>query len=123
MILSGGPESTTGFGAPTVNDAVFAAGVPILGICYGMQALAAKFGGLVQGSDHREFGYAAVTLSGGDALLSGLVPEGAELKVWMSHGDRVERLPPGFAAIAASRNAPLAGMADEQRVPGRQREL
>jgi GMP synthase (glutamine-hydrolysing) len=115
VILSGGPESTTGFGAPTVSAAVFDAGVPILGICYGMQALAMKFGGVVEGSDHREFGYAEVELSGGDALLEGLVPKGHALKVWMSHGDRVERLPPGFAAIAASKNAPLAGMADDER--------
>jgi GMP synthase (glutamine-hydrolysing) len=94
---------------------VFAANVPILGICYGMQALAAKFGGEVATADHREYGYAEVALSGRDPLLSGLVGAGGELKVWMSHGDRVERLPPGFKAIAASRNAPLAGMADEQR--------
>ena len=115
VILSGGPESVGGQGAPEVDDAVFAADVPILGICYGMQALAAKFGGEVCSADHREFGYAEVELTGDDELLSGLVPAGRELRVWMSHGDRVESLPTGFTAIAASRNAPLAGIANEER--------
>ena len=115
VILSGGPDSAFGETSPRVDDAVFALGVPILGICYGMQALAVQFGGAVQSASHREFGYAEIELRGGDALLSGLVPVGEALKVWMSHGDRVERLPPGFGAIAASKNAPLAGMADERR--------
>jgi GMP synthase (glutamine-hydrolysing) len=114
VILSGGPDSVSGADSPQVDDAVFAAGVPILGICYGMQALAARFGGAVQSADHREFGHADVKLSGVDSLLAGLTGPGKELKVWMSHGDRVERLPPGFAAIAASKNAPLAAMANEQ---------
>ena len=99
-------------GAPEVSDALIARGVPILGICYGMQALAAKFGGVVAPSQEREFGYAEVQLSGSDPLLAGL---GKELKVWMSHGDRVERLPQGFTAIASSTNAPLAAMADVKR--------
>ncbi len=115
VILSGGPESVGEQGAPEVDDAVFAAQVPVLGICYGMQALAARFGGDVQGADHREFGHAEVELTGEDALLSGLVPVDRELKVWMSHGDRVETLPEGFKVIAASRNAPLAGIANEER--------
>ena len=115
VILSGGPESVGDEGSPEVDDAVFAAGVPILGICYGMQAIAAKFGGEVRGADHREFGYAEVELKGDDALLSGLVPADRELKVWMSHGDRVESLPPDFSVIAASQNAPLAGIANEER--------
>ncbi|HEY7672529.1 MAG TPA: glutamine-hydrolyzing GMP synthase, partial [Gammaproteobacteria bacterium] len=115
VILSGGPDSTYGAGAPAVSDTILAAGVPILGICYGMQALAAKLGGAVASAAHREYGFAEVELKGGDALLAGLVDAGKCLKVWMSHGDRVERMPPGFTAIAASKNAPLAAMADERR--------
>jgi GMP synthase (glutamine-hydrolysing) len=115
IILSGGPESAYGEGAPQVGEAVFEAGVPILGICYGMQALAARFGGVVENADHREFGYAEVEVRGDDPLLAGLADERGTLKVWMSHGDRVERLPPGFTTIAVSRNAPLAGMADPER--------
>ena len=115
IILSGGPESVAGEKAPGVSDAVIDAGVPVLGICYGMQALAAKLGGEVRGSDHREFGYAEVSLTGGDKLLGELVGGDDQLKVWMSHGDRVELLPEGFESIAASRNAPLAGMADVKR--------
>ena len=115
IILSGGPESVGGDEAPAVSDAVIASGVPVLGICYGMQALAAKLGGVVRGSDHREFGYAEVEVAEGNPLLHGLVGAGEWLKVWMSHGDRVEQLPPGFEPIAASKNAPLAGMADESR--------
>ncbi|MFL2545934.1 MAG: glutamine-hydrolyzing GMP synthase [Candidatus Rariloculaceae bacterium] len=115
IILSGGPESVAAEDSPVVSDAVIDSGVPILGICYGMQALASKLGGRVASSDHREFGYAEVTLSGGDQLLDGIVSSGRELKVWMSHGDRVEALPEGFESIAASANAPLAGMADRSR--------
>ena len=115
MILSGGPESVGREGSPAVSDAVINSGVPILGICYGMQALAMKLGGEVSGSDHREFGYAEVSLTGSDGLLGGLLDGGDQLKVWMSHGDRVEALPEGFESIASSRNAPLAGMADVKR--------
>ena len=115
MILSGGPESVGSEDSPAVSDAVINSGVPILGICYGMQALATKLGGEVSGSDHREFGYAEVSLTGNDGLLGGLVNGGDQLKVWMSHGDRVESLPEGFESIASSRNAPLAGMADAKR--------
>ena len=84
----------------------------MLGICYGMQALAAKLGGAVETADHREYGYAEVDLAGGDPLLANL---GARFKVWMSHGDRVERLPKGFAAIGSSSNSPFAAMADVER--------
>jgi GMP synthase (glutamine-hydrolysing) len=115
IILSGGPESVGAERAPGIPDAVFELGVPVLGICYGMQALAARLGGAVTGSDHREFGYAEVRVVADNALLSGLGEPTDTLKVWMSHGDRVERLPDGFVAIAASDNAPLAGMADEER--------
>jgi GMP synthase (glutamine-hydrolysing) len=115
IILSGGPESVGKEGSPQVGDAIVDRGVPLLGICYGMQALAKKFGGDVAAADHREFGYAEVDLTGDDPLLSGLTKPGNQLKVWMSHGDRVERLPAGFRAIAASPNAPLAAMADVER--------
>jgi GMP synthase (glutamine-hydrolysing) len=115
IILSGGPESVTEQDSPRIADAVVAAGVPILGICYGMQALAEKLGGSVEASGHREFGYAEVTVSGGDALLGGLADSANLLKVWMSHGDRVESLPAGFDVIASSRNAPVAAMADKTR--------
>jgi GMP synthase (glutamine-hydrolysing) len=112
IILSGGPESVGAEGSPRIADALVERGVPILGICYGMQALAAKLGGAVQTADHREYGYAEVQLEGKDPLFAGL---GSGLKVWMSHGDRVERLPKGFAAIGSSKNSPLAAMANVER--------
>ncbi|HVS23900.1 MAG TPA: glutamine-hydrolyzing GMP synthase [Gammaproteobacteria bacterium] len=115
IILSGGPESTVEAGSPQISDALLAAMKPVLGICYGMQALAMKLGGGVESSDHREYGYAAVELVGKDPLLKGLAKPGANLNVWMSHGDRVDKLPPGFAAIASSANSPLAAMADVKR--------
>jgi GMP synthase (glutamine-hydrolysing) len=115
IVLSGGPESVADFGTPQVPDAVIDARVPVLGICYGMQALAAKLGGRVAPASHREFGYAEVSLLSENPLLTGLVGDEGTLNVWMSHGDRVEQLPPGFIAIAASRNAPLAAMADLER--------
>jgi GMP synthase (glutamine-hydrolysing) len=112
IILSGGPESVHEAGSPQISDALLSAGAPVLGICYGMQALAAKLGGAVAPSDHREYGYAEVDLTGSDPLLAKL---GTRLKVWMSHGDRVERLPKGFAAIGKSQNSPYAAMADVAR--------
>jgi GMP synthase (glutamine-hydrolysing) len=115
IVLSGGPESVSEEDSPRVDPIVYALKVPILGICYGMQALAAEFGGKVEAADHREFGFAEVDLTGDDPLLKGLTPSGQKLKVWMSHGDRVEKIPPGFRPIAASANAPLAGMADVER--------
>ncbi len=120
IILSGGPESVTLDGGPAAADEVFTLGVPVLGICYGMQTMAAQLGGVVAPSTHREFGYAEVRLVGDSALLSGLSDGAAasgesQLKVWMSHGDRVESLPPGFAAVAETGNAPLAAMADDRR--------
>ncbi len=114
VILSGGPESVTDREPPAVNPAVLALGVPLLGICYGMQALAAALGGRVASARRREFGYAEVSL-GDESLLLGAIPSSGKLKVWMSHGDRVEQLPRGFRAIAATDNAPLAGMADDER--------
>lgn len=120
IILSGGPESVNTkleFRAP---QCVFEVGVPVLGICYGMQTMAAQLGGEVETSDHREFGYAQVRAHGHSSLLRDIEdhasPEGyGLLDVWMSHGDRVGALPPGFIRIASTDSAPLAGMADEQR--------
>ena len=120
IILSGGPESVMDTRPPTAPPAVFKAGVPVLGICYGMQTMAQQLGGRVTPSRHREFGYAQVTVTAPCRLFEGLRdhddPQGrAVLDVWMSHGDRVDALPPGFAPVGASANAPLAAMADESR--------
>jgi len=120
IILSGGPESVADNRPPAAPQAVFEAGVPVLGICYGMQTMAQQLGGRVTPSGHREFGYAQVTVTAHCRLLEGLRdhddPQGrAVLDVWMSHGDRVDALPPGFAPVGASANAPLAAMADETR--------
>src|SRR3990172_5022332 len=120
VILSGGPESVTLQGTPRAPQSVFTLGVPVLGICYGMQTMAAQLGGEVESSAHREFGYAEVRARGHSELLREIEDRTNEeghglLDVWMSHGDRVARLPNGFKAIASTPSAPLAGMADEAR--------
>lgn len=120
IILSGGPESVTAGDAPFAPANVFTLGVPVLGICYGMQTMAAQLGGKVENSDHREFGYAQVRARGHTRLLQDIedhvTPEGyGMLDVWMSHGDKVTELPPGFKLMASSDGAPIAGMADESR--------
>jgi len=120
IILSGGPESTTLEGAPTAPQQVFDAGTPILGICYGMQTMAAQLGGQVELSSHREFGAAQIRPTTASRLLDGLEDNRDAagrrvLDVWMSHGDRVVAVPSGFTVIAASDNAPFAAMADEER--------
>ena len=120
IILSGGPESVTDATPPRAHPVVFELGVPVLGICYGMQTMAQQLGGQVAPSRHREFGYAQVRAHGHSRLLRDIEdrvdPDGkAFLDVWMSHGDRVESLPPGFTAVAQSANAPLAAMVDESR--------
>src|SRR5262245_8144595 len=120
VILSGGPESVTDATPPAAPASVFTLGVPVLGICYGMQTMAQQLGGRVSPSQHREFGFAQVTPIEHSARLAGVKDpvDGAGrpvLDVWMSHGDRVEQLPSGFVAIARSANAPLAAMADESR--------
>jgi GMP synthase (glutamine-hydrolysing) len=120
IILSGGPESVTEMEPPRASMAVFSLGVPVLGICYGMQTMAAQLGGRVAGSSTREFGYARVTVGTDTRLLEDIEdhadPSGqGELDVWMSHGDRVEELPPGFEPIASTESAPLAGMEDVGR--------
>lgn len=121
IILSGGPESTVDSNAPSAPRTVFELGVPVLGICYGMQTMAAQLGGEVEISSHREFGYAQVRARGHTRLLRDIedhtTPEGyGLLDVWMSHGDRVCSLPPGFTLMASTESAPLAGIADEKRL-------
>jgi len=120
IVLSGGPESVTAGQPPRAPEIVFSSGVPVLGICYGMQTMAAQLGGEVGGSGHSEFGYAQVRVQKPSRLLRDIEDHTsadgeALLDVWMSHGDRVEVLPEGFECIASSDNAPLAAMADESR--------
>lgn len=120
VILSGGPESVTVKQDISAPECIFNLGAPVLGICYGMQTMAAQLGGRVEPSSLREFGYAEVRARGHSRLLKDIQDkinnEGhGLLDVWMSHGDRVNELPPGFSVIASSGNAPIAGMADEQR--------
>jgi GMP synthase (glutamine-hydrolysing) len=120
VILSGGPESVCDEGSPRVPETVWTLGVPVLGICYGMQVMAQRFGGAVEPHDQKEFGYAEVRARGHSALLRDIEDrvnnEGhGLLDVWMSHGDRVVKLPDGFKCIASTPDLPLAGMADESR--------
>jgi len=120
IILSGGPESVTQADAPAAPTAVFDAGVPVLGICYGMQTMAAQLGGKVEPGAVHEFGYAEVRARGHSQLLRDIDDRvNAEghglLDVWMSHGDRVVELPPGFKVIASTPDLPIGGMADESR--------
>lgn len=115
IILSGGPASVTDEGAPTIPDGVFALSVPVLGICYGQQAMCQQLGGKVETSDHREFGRAHVDIKEDSALLRGVWSRGGHEQVWMSHGDRVVKLPPGFQVVGTSEGAPFAIIADERR--------
>ena len=120
IILSGGPESVTEGNTPRAPQIVFELGIPVLGICYGMQTMTQQLGGSVETSNHREFGYAQIRARGHSTLLNGiedhLSSEGfGLLDVWMSHGDRVVTLPEGFKLIASSEGAPIAGMANEDK--------
>ena len=115
IILSGGPASLTATQAPRAPDAVFELGVPVLGICYGEQAMCAQLGGAVEGSEHREFGRAEVMLVDDCALFDGVWHKGGRERVWMSHGDRVVSLPAGFRAVGVSEGAPFAMIADDAR--------
>ena len=120
IILSGGPESVTQAGSPRAPQAVWDSGVPVLGICYGMQTMAEQLGGKVEPGSVHEYGYAELRARGHSALLRDIEDRvNADghglLDVWMSHGDRVTVLPPGFKAIASTGDLPLAGMADESR--------
>jgi GMP synthase (glutamine-hydrolysing) len=115
IILSGGPASVNEAAAPLAPQAVFEIDVPVLGICYGQQAMCAQLGGRVAASDHREFGRAFIEVTDECALLADLWPRGSKEQVWMSHGDRVEALPPGFRVVAVSEGAPFAIVADDIR--------
>jgi GMP synthase (glutamine-hydrolysing) len=120
VILSGGPDSVTETGTSRAPEVVFSLGVPVLGICYGMQTMAEQLGGKVETVAQREFGYAQVCAHGHSRLLRDIEdhtsPDGQGiLDVWMSHGDQVILLPPGFRLIASTESAPIAGMADEER--------
>ena len=120
IILSGGPETVTSTDTPRAPASIFELGIPVLGICYGMQTMAEQLGGKVESSSHREFGYAQIRARGHSKLLTGiedhLSPEGyGLLDVWMSHGDRVVTLPEGFNMIASSEGAPIAGIANEDK--------
>ena len=114
-ILSGGPASVLEATAPRVPQAVFASGLPVLGICYGQQAMCAQLGGAVQLGDHQEFGHATVTVADDCALFHGAWEVGGREQVWMSHGDHVTTLPPGFRSVASSPGAPFAVIADDAR--------
>jgi GMP synthase (glutamine-hydrolysing) len=120
IILSGGPNSVYDEETPRAPDVVFKLGGPVLGICYGMQTMAAQLGGNVEGAKKREFGYAEVRARGHSKLLEGIQDSVNDeghglLDVWMSHGDKVTELPPGFQVIASNAATPIAGMADEDR--------
>src|SRR5499427_2011857 len=115
VILSGGPASVHEPGAPLAPMAIYEAGVPVLGICYGEQAMAHQLGGKVEGGHHREFGRAELEVTRPSALYEGVWEVGQRYPVWMSHGDRVTRPPEGFVAVGTSPNAPIAMIADEKR--------
>ena len=115
VILSGSPASVLDEGAPQVPPAIFESGVPLLGICYGQQAMMAALGGSVARGDSGEFGHAFIDVADGCGLFNGLWAEGERHQVWMSHGDKVTSLAPGFRAVAASSGAPYAVIADDAR--------
>ncbi|MCG9655188.1 glutamine-hydrolyzing GMP synthase [Vibrio vulnificus] len=112
IILSGGPESVTEDNSPRAPQYVFDSGVPVLGVCYGMQTMAEQLGGKVSTSDEREFGYAAVKVSGESAIFKDLE---ATQDVWMSHGDKVVEIPAGFTKVGATDTCPYAAMANEEK--------
>lgn len=115
VILSGGPASVVGMGTPRPPDRIFELGVPVLGICYGEQVMCAQLGGAVETAEEREFGRAFLTIEDDCLLFAGLWEKGDRVQVWMSHGDRVTGLPPGFRVVGTSDNAPFAAIADDER--------
>src|SRR6188508_2523609 len=110
IILSGGPSSVSDAGAPRCDPALFEIGTPVLGICYGMQLMTDVLGGTVRRSGHREFGHALVRVAGNGTVPKLFKQIPTELRVWASHGDDVNSVPPGFAVAATSATAPIAAM-------------
>ncbi|MGL1921694.1 MAG: glutamine-hydrolyzing GMP synthase [Hyphomicrobiales bacterium] len=115
IILAGGPQSVADEDSARAPQKVFEMNVPVLGICYGQQTMCAQLGGAVEKSDEREFGRAELTVTKSNKLFDGVINEGDKQVVWMSHGDRVSKLPAGFEIVATSPNAPYAAVADESR--------
>jgi GMP synthase (glutamine-hydrolysing) len=115
IILSGGPASVTEPGSPRAPAEIFEMGIPILGICYGQQTLVEQLGGTVEAGHHREFGRAEIAITQNCALFGSTWTEGSTPTVWMSHGDRVTKIPEGFEIVATSKGAPCAIIADESR--------
>ncbi|MEC9368661.1 MAG: glutamine-hydrolyzing GMP synthase, partial [Pseudomonadota bacterium] len=115
IILSGGPASVHETGSPSAPEEVFQSGLPVLGICYGEQAICEQLGGKVEPSSEREFGRAFIDVKDGCALFDGVWEKGSRHQVWMSHGDRISAIPKGFKVIATSDGAPFAAIADEKR--------
>jgi GMP synthase (glutamine-hydrolysing) len=115
VILSGSPHSTVDIGSPRAPDAIYSAGIPVLGICYGEQTMCAQLGGKVEAGHHREFGRAFLDINDDCALFDGVWAKGTRHQVWMSHGDRVTAIPDGFRVVGTSTGAPFAAIADEAR--------
>ena len=115
VILSGGPASVTHMDTPRAPDGLFGLGLPVLGICYGEQIMVAQLGGIVETSDHQEFGRAFVDVADSCRLFDGVWDVGAREQVWMSHGDKIAALPDGFRAVATNDTAPYAAIADDAR--------
>lgn len=115
VILSGSPASTIDIGAPRAPQAIFEAGIPVLGICYGEQTMSAQLGGNVEAGHDREFGRAFIEVTKPSLFFDGVWEVGSRYQVWMSHGDRITAIPEGFEVIAVSEGAPFAAIADERR--------
>ena len=115
VILSGGPASVLDASAPSAPMSIFTAGVPVLGICYGEQTMARQLGGTVEGGHHREFGRATIEVTDDCALFEGVWHKGGRYDVWMSHGDRVTKLPQGFRGVAKAQGSPISVIADDAR--------
>ncbi len=115
VILSGSPHSTVDIGSPRAPDAIFEAGIPVLGICYGEQTMCAQLGGKVEAGHHREFGRAFLEIQEENPLFNGVWAKGTRHQVWMSHGDKVTAIPEGFRVVGTSPGAPFAAIADEKR--------